>query len=187
MNNIESSTKKSGKSSFKRKHAELSNENNKKNKSCFFCGKKGHFKKECRFYKKLKMEENAGNKKKANVVEKPPSPAEIIAMVAGLNISMITECNMAMMNKITDWWYDSGATVHICNDRNLFKNYEAVSNEEKVLMGNNDTANVHGKGTVELQFTSGKKLVLLNVFHVPDVRKNLVSASLLCKKGLKAF
>ena len=77
--------------------------------------------------------------------------------------------------------------MHICNDRNLFKNYEAVSNEEKVLMGNNDTANVHGKGTVELQFTSGKKLVLLNVFHVPDVRKNLVSASLLCKKGLKAF
>ena len=157
MNNVESSTKNSGKlgnkSGFKSKYAELSNENttnNKKNKSCFFCGKKGHFKKECRFYKKLKMEENAGNKKKANVVEKPPSPAEIIAMVAGLNISMITECNMAMMNKTTDWWYNSGATVHICNDRNLFKNYEAVSNEEKVLMGNNDTTNVHGKGTVEL-------------------------------------
>ena len=29
------------------------------------------------------MEENAGNKKKANVVEKPPSPAQFIAMVAG--------------------------------------------------------------------------------------------------------
>ena len=87
-----------------------------------------------------------------------------------------------MMNKTTDWWYDSGATVHICNDKNLFKNYEVVSNE-----GNNDTANVHGKGTVELQFTLGRKLVLLNVFHIPDVRKNLVSTSLLCKKGLKAI
>ena len=26
----------------------------------------------------------------------------------------------------------------------------------------------------------------MNVFHVHDVRKNLISASLLCKKGLKA-
>ena len=140
VNNIESSTKNSrkpgNKSGFKKKHAELSNENtanNKKNKSCFFCGKKGHFKKECRFYKKLKMEENAVNKKKANVVEKPLSPTEIIAMAAGLDISIITECNMTMMNKTTDWWYDSGATVHICNDKNLFKSYEAVSNEE-ILM-----------------------------------------------------
>ena len=52
VNNIEYGIKKSGKpgikSGFKRKHVELSIENtanNKKNKSCFFCGKKGHFKK----------------------------------------------------------------------------------------------------------------------------------------------
>ena len=40
----------------------LKNENsNKKNKSCFFYGKKrerGYFKKECRFYKKLKIKGN---------------------------------------------------------------------------------------------------------------------------------
>ena len=54
-----------------------------------------------------------------------------------------------------------------------------------VFMGNHDTAKVIGKGTIELQFTSGKKLILLNVFHVPDVRKNLIYASLLCKKGIK--
>ena len=54
------------------------------------------------------------------------------------------------------------------------------------MMGNLDTAKVHGKGTVELQFTSRKKLILMNVFHVHDVRKNMIFASLLRKKGLKA-
>jgi hypothetical protein len=49
-----------------------------------------------------------------------------------------------------------------------------------------NTAKVMGKGTVELQFTSGKKLILVNVLHVPEIRKNLVSANLLCKKGVKA-
>jgi hypothetical protein len=53
-------------------------------------------------------------------------------------------------------------------------------------MGNNDSAKVQGKGVVEIQFTSGKKLILTNVFYVPTVRKNLVSTNLLCKKGLKA-
>ena len=53
-------------------------------------------------------------------------------------------------------------------------------------MGNNGTTKVEGKGTVELQFASGKKLTLINVLYVPEIRKNLVSANLLCKKGVKA-
>jgi hypothetical protein len=53
-------------------------------------------------------------------------------------------------------------------------------------MGNSNTAKVMGKWTVELQFTSGKKLILVNVLYVPEIRKNLVSANLLCKKGVKA-
>ena len=108
-------------------------------------------------------------------------------MISKLKISMITECNMATTDKTANWWYDSGATMHVCNDKNLFKNYKVASNDENVLMGNHDTAKVHGKGTVELQFTSGKKLILMNIFHAHDVRKNLIFASLLCKKGLKAI
>jgi hypothetical protein len=53
-------------------------------------------------------------------------------------------------------------------------------------MGNNDTAKVEGKGIVELQFTSRKKLILINVLYVLEIRKNPVSANLLCKKGVKA-
>ena len=53
-------------------------------------------------------------------------------------------------------------------------------------MGNNDTVKFEGKWTVELQFTFGKKLILINVLYVPEISKNLVSANLLCKKGVKA-
>ncbi|KAF2298893.1 hypothetical protein GH714_028823 [Hevea brasiliensis] len=105
---------------------------------------------------------------------------------ADLHIGMVTELNMATTTKSNDWWYDSGATVHVCNDKTQFKNYEEVVNGQKVLMGNHDSAKVVGKGSVELNFTSGKKLLLVNVLYVPEIRKNLVSASLLCKKGYKA-
>ncbi|KAM7520054.1 hypothetical protein LguiB_019016 [Lonicera macranthoides] len=52
-------------------------------------------------------------------------------------------------------------------------------------MENHAAAKVLGKGSVKLKFTSDQKLTLLNVFHVPGIRKNLVSANLLCKKGFK--
>ncbi|XP_075507514.1 uncharacterized protein LOC142544341 [Primulina tabacum] len=50
VNNVESSIKKVGYSGKKRKFTETSSENianKKKNKTCYFCGKKGHSKKEC--------------------------------------------------------------------------------------------------------------------------------------------
>uniref|UniRef100_A0A2N9HAC8 CCHC-type domain-containing protein n=1 Tax=Fagus sylvatica TaxID=28930 RepID=A0A2N9HAC8_FAGSY len=56
----------------------------------------------------------------------------------------------------------------------------------EVLMGNHNIAKVLGTGTVELILSSGKKLKLTNVYHVPDIKKNLVSASLLSKNGVKA-
>ncbi|GJU75517.1 zinc finger, CCHC-type containing protein [Tanacetum coccineum] len=54
------------------------------------------------------------------------------------------------------------------------------------MMGDNHTSKVIGSGNVEIQFTSGKKLTLMNVLHVPNIRKNLVSGFKLCKSGVKA-
>lgn len=54
-----------------------------------------------------------------------------------------------------------------------------------LYMGNSSTAIVKGKGNVQLEFTSGKTLTLTDVYHVPEVRKNLVSGSLLNKFGFK--
>jgi len=112
--------------------------------------------------------------------------SEIIAMIFEMHISMITELHMAASTKSSDWWYDSGATIHVCNNKSQFKNYEEAVDGQEVLMGNSNTAKVMGKGIIELQFISGKKLILVNVLHVPEIRKNLVSANLLCKKGVKA-
>ena len=52
-------------------------------------------------------------------------------------------------------------------------------------MGNSSTARVEGKGKVILKMTSGKELTLNDVLHVPDIRKNYVSGSLLSKNGFK--
>ena len=60
-----------------------------------------------------------------------------------------------------------------------------MDNGEEIFMGNSSSSKVVGKGKVILKMTSSKKLTLNDVLHVPDIRKNLVSCSLLSKNGFK--
>ncbi|GJU38197.1 zinc finger, CCHC-type containing protein [Tanacetum coccineum] len=76
------------------------------------------------------------------------------------------------------WWVDSGATRHVCNDQTMFKTYEP--SYSMLYMGNHSTAQVKGKGKIDLVFTCGNILTLNDVLHVPDVRNlssNLISSS----------
>ena len=60
------------------------------------------------------FEESKGGKQchEANVVE------EIIAMVSEMQVGMITKVNMENgIANSSDWWFDSSATIHVCNDK----------------------------------------------------------------------
>lgn len=54
---------------------------------------------------------------------------------------MLKEIHMASLSKIDECWYDLGATVYVCNNKSLFKEYIIV-NGRKVLMGRTDSAKV---------------------------------------------
>ena len=79
---------------------------------------------------------------------------------------------------------DSGANIHVCTDISLFTSYQA-GGIGALLMGNGSHACVLGVGTVILKFTLGKTVLLKNVQHVPSIKKNLVSASQMCRDGFK--
>ncbi|GKF08425.1 zinc finger, CCHC-type containing protein, partial [Tanacetum coccineum] len=83
------------------------------------------------------------------------------------------------------WWVDSGATVHVCRDRCWFKTYESLNNGSILHMGNESTTLVHRRGCVDLRFSFGKIVSLFNVLHVPNIRKNLFSNSILNNCGYK--
>ena len=52
-------------------------------------------------------------------------------------------------------------------------------------MGNGSHARVLGADMVVLKFTSEKMVLLKNVQHVSSIKKNLVSASQMCRDGFK--
>ena len=79
---------------------------------------------------------------------------------------------------------DTGANVHVCADITLFSSYRA-GDTGALLMGNGSHVRVLGVGTVILNFTSGKTVLMKNVQHVPSIKKNIVSGSQLYRDGYK--
>ena len=97
--------------------------------------------------------------------------------------AVVFEANLVDNPK--EWYIDTGATLYICSKRNIFSTYVEVNGGRELYMGNSSKSKVVGLGKVCLKMTSGKELVLNDVLHVRDIRKNLVSGSLLSKHGFK--
>lgn len=116
-------------------------------------------------------------KHQVNIIEGTPS-----------NNSFRLENSIPLINitiyNSNDWWLDSGANTHVCNVRSWFSNYQESSGGD-VILGNDLVAKVMGRGRIILEFTSGKDLVLNNVLHVPTIRRNLISGSILLSVGYR--
>ncbi|RVW92427.1 Retrovirus-related Pol polyprotein from transposon TNT 1-94 [Vitis vinifera] len=104
---------------------------------CFVCGKPGHYARECRYRKDLKGAV-------VNAIDE-----EIIATLSDVCV---------VQGKVQGWWYDTCATVHVTYDKSLFKTFEDAKGDQEVQMGNEGRSKVLGKGTIEVVFTSGKRI-----------------------------
>jgi hypothetical protein len=93
---------------------------NKKHMICFHYRNKRHYIKE---YKFKNFNKKCGSFK-VNMVEKD-KVKELVVMVSNIQNGMIIELNMATnIMKTSDWWLNSSATIHVCNNKAWFKTYE---------------------------------------------------------------
>jgi len=139
----------------------------KKRRNCFVCGNPGHHAPQCRHRAKHDYPS------KANLAKEEDA---IVAVISQVNL----------VNDVSKWVVDSGATKHICANINGFTSYTSVGDgEEQVYLGDSRTTLVLGKGKAFLKLKSGKTLALSDVLHVPSIRVNLIFVALLRKVGVK--
>ena len=146
---------------------------------CYVCNKQGHRAKDCHSHK------DQGNLKKKRPQANVTEVNGLLDDVSDMNLSaMVSEVNFISSNT-KEWWVDTGATRHVYSDKKMFSSYHNIDNGEQLFMGNSSSSKVESQGKVVLKMTSSKELTLNDVLHVPEIRKNLMSGSLLSKKGFK--
>jgi len=73
-----------------------------------------------------------------------------------------------------EWCLDSGASLHMCCNRNMFETFKAY--EEQVNLADSKVIKAIGKGDVRLNLKEGE-ILLKNVLCVPELRLNFISIS----------
>nr|GEV04249.1 zinc finger, CCHC-type [Tanacetum cinerariifolium] len=105
-----------------------------------------------------------------------PDPAETktiprrIASLTALVARLVTSRGIVVVVDAIVWWINFDAITNVCKDCCWFKTYEPVEDGFVFYMGDDHFAPVHEKGSVVLEFSSGKYITLFNVLYVPKLQ-----------------
>ena len=113
------------------------------------------------------------NAKANNVINYDESNEDSLILYAG-------GLTVAEENDTRDMWiiWTPGASQNLCCTKNKFINYEILTNDIKVEVGDGTPLLAEGKGDISLLLNlDGKEVecILENVLHVPRVVHNLIS------------
>ena len=141
---------------------------------CWYCGKTGHQKSKCRKWLRERGQQQHHHK-----------PAARVSFASAHVVSTGPTAGSH------DWLVDSGASFHMCPDREMFTKYQAFEDLDNfecfdVTVADGKKAPCVGLGKVVLRTEfEGKVLthVLAGVLHVPDLQHNLFSTSRYSKDG----
>ena len=114
---------------------------------CHYCKKYGHIQKNCT--KRIKAEEEKAKQGGSDTVGgKSPKTKKV---------GLITQHVLGVREPAHDWIVDSGATCLICNSKELFEDFNPLSEPQKVALGDGHILEVIGTGTVELKLVGSRK------------------------------
>jgi hypothetical protein len=84
------------------------------------------------------------------------------------------------------WLVDSGCSNHMTVNKDLLSCIDSSISSD-ITLGNDSLVKVQGKGTVPILTKQNVKKDIKNVYHVPDLKHNLLSVGQLIEHGYKVL
>ena len=144
--------------------------NDKSNIQCFYCKKYGHYESECR-------------KKQADQIS---GKAHVTNHTGNNSAGMFLSCHTTEQQPKDLWLLDSGCSNHMTSNKELLSSIDSSISSD-ITLGNDHLVKVQGRGTVPILTRQNVKKDISNVYHVPDLKHNLLSVGQLIEKGYKVL
>ena len=141
-------------------------------KSCWYCLKAGHSQNDC-FMRKKAEEARRDRMKRQSTKESDTHVSS--ANISRANAHALMTKRGSVVYSVGDWFIDSGATDHMCNDYEDFFALKRLSSPIRVVLGDDTVVFAYGVGSIKLT----PQIVLNRVLFVPDLGTKLLSVSVI--------
>ncbi|GKC55148.1 TIR-NBS resistance protein [Tanacetum coccineum] len=144
---------------------------------CYNCHKKGHLARDCR--SKKVVESN-------NVTSKSEDEWDFEASFAAdeEEFAFATITSDKKIDYENDWIVDSGCSNHMTGDKEKLKDVSKYTGSRVVVTANNSKLPIaHVGNTIVSPLCNDTDVSLKDVFHVPGMKKNLMSVAQLTSSG----
>lgn len=150
---------------------------------CHHCGRKGHKKVDCYYYKKIQYS-NSDRKRTVQTVQlSQPSTSN-----SGTSFAFMIETNQERVEPVEDkliFLLDSGASDHLVNRDDLFENFVELKNPMKISVAKKAAfITATKKGKINVISNMGIPGVLEDVLYCPEVPHNLLSVRKMQQAGM---
>ena len=157
---------------------------------CYRCGRVSHITRDCR--SKYPANKSKQSAKQLDDQDSESKNKQEIKKNALLITSFSTADETMYSRDSSDnngkWCIDSGCTGHMCNERNMFKNFTRLDSE--LNLANNESTRITAKGSVSLAVDTDNCESIIDiekVFYVSDLRTNLLSVSKITDRGFEVI
>jgi hypothetical protein len=99
---------------------------------------------------------------------------------------MFLSCHNTKQQPKDLWLLDSGCSNHMTGNKELLSSLDSSISSD-ITLGNDNLVNVQGKGTVPILTKQNVNKDICNVYHVPDLKHNLLSVGHLIEEGYKVL
>ena len=150
------------------------------NLKCHYCGRKGHIKKDCYYYKRTQQDERQRTVQAVEITQPSTSNAANTSSFAFMT------GNYQFENGDKEIFIlDSGASDHLINNEESFSNFIELQPPIKISVAKNGTfINATKKGTINVISNKGIKGVFKDVLYSPEVPHNLLSVRKMQQRGM---
>lgn len=147
-------------------------------RSCFYCKKRGHLKKDCR-----KMKADMQKQRQ----QQPVREVALAATHSDYVDVAFTATSSGLIGTKDEWVLDSGASNHMACDSTFMINTYELEEPINVKVGGGSQLKAITAGDVVLRDDNNNRILLKEVLHVPGLGANLISVSKINEKGAKVI